>query len=129
MWGTCGQVSPLKALDFLLGSFDSDVVTMDYRVRGFTRDTQGKKHFMDHHLDSITDFIDSKLLRRYRTYDVNFERAHLFHTKMVLKTFRLNDYLFDKEESFLSDPKKKEVSELIQNEMEEIFRSKNGHTA
>ena len=30
---TCGQITPLSTLDFLIGSFDSDIITMDYRVR------------------------------------------------------------------------------------------------
>ena len=40
---TCGRISPLNALNYLLDSFDSDIVTLDYRVRGFTRDVNGKK--------------------------------------------------------------------------------------
>ena len=44
---TCGTISPLKALNYLIGSFDSDIITIDYRVRGFTRDMDGKKHFID----------------------------------------------------------------------------------
>ena len=35
---TCGEISPLNALNYLIGSFDSDIIIMDYRVRGFTRD-------------------------------------------------------------------------------------------
>ena len=35
---TCGRISPLKALNYLIHSFESDIVIMDYRVRGFTRD-------------------------------------------------------------------------------------------
>ena len=31
---TCGKISPLKALDFLISSFDSDIISIDYRVRG-----------------------------------------------------------------------------------------------
>ncbi len=45
---TCGTISPLNALDYLIGSFDSDIITTDYRVRGFTRDIEGKKLFIDH---------------------------------------------------------------------------------
>ena len=30
---TCGKITPLPALDYLIGSFDSDIITMDYRVR------------------------------------------------------------------------------------------------
>ena len=37
---TCGVISPLKALNYLIHQFDSDIVTIDYRVRGFTRDVE-----------------------------------------------------------------------------------------
>ncbi len=40
---TCGVISPLKALNYLIHQFDSDIVTVDYRVRGFTRDIEGRK--------------------------------------------------------------------------------------
>lgn len=43
---TCGQISPLKALNYLIGSFDSDIISLDYRVRGFTRDVQGKNFIL-----------------------------------------------------------------------------------
>jgi S-adenosylmethionine decarboxylase len=49
---TCGTVSPLNALNYLIGSFDSDIITMDYRVRGFTRDIAAKSCLLPrHHLD------------------------------------------------------------------------------
>ena len=38
---TCGEISPLNALNYLIGSFDSDFITIDYKVRGFTRDVSG----------------------------------------------------------------------------------------
>ena len=31
---TCGRVSPLKVLDYLIDSFNEDIVILDYRVRG-----------------------------------------------------------------------------------------------
>lgn len=45
---TCGMISPLSALNYLIESFDSEVVIIDYRVRGFTRDHKGRKVFIDH---------------------------------------------------------------------------------
>src|SRR5690606_37507887 len=54
---TCGRISPLKALNYLIHSFGSDIVIMDYRVRGFTRDVKGKKHYIDHKINSIQNFI------------------------------------------------------------------------
>lgn len=42
---TCGEISPLNTLDYLISSFDSDIITIDYRVRGFTRDMCRQKIF------------------------------------------------------------------------------------
>ncbi len=58
---TCGRISPLKALNYLIYSFESDIVIMDYRVRGFTRDIEGQKHFIDHEITSIQNFIAEEM--------------------------------------------------------------------
>ncbi|HEV2608565.1 MAG TPA: adenosylmethionine decarboxylase, partial [Xanthomonadaceae bacterium] len=54
---TCGVISPLKALNYLIESFESDIVVTDYRVRGFTRDIKGKKHYIDHKINSIQEYL------------------------------------------------------------------------
>jgi len=54
---TCGVISPLKALNFLIDSFESDIVIADYRVRGFTRDVKGRKHYMDHRINSVQEYL------------------------------------------------------------------------
>ena len=66
---TCGEITPLSTLDYLIGSFDSDIITMDYRVRGFTRDVNGRKLFMDHAVTSIQDYIAKDTLLRYDAVD------------------------------------------------------------
>ena len=66
---TCGEITPLSTLDYLIGSFDSDIITMDYRVRGFTRDVNGRKLFMDHTVTSIQDYIAKDTLLRYDAVD------------------------------------------------------------
>ena len=48
----------------------------------FTRDIEGQKLFMDHHMTSIQDFIDPKTLERYDAYDINVYQSNLFHTRM-----------------------------------------------
>jgi len=82
---TCGEISPLHAIDYLIGRFEPDIVTMDYRVRGFTRDAGGAKLFMDHEIASIRDFIRPELLLKYDAADVNNERLNLFHTRLLIK--------------------------------------------
>ena len=81
---TCGVISPLKALNYLVESFESDIVVMDYRVRGFTRDIKGKKHYIDHKINSIQDYLSKQIKQRYEMLDVNVYQENLFHTKMHL---------------------------------------------
>lgn len=122
---TCGKISPLKALDYLIGSFDSDIITADYRVRGFTRDLEGKKLFIDHDITSIQDYIDKKTLERYDAIDVNVYQSNIFHTKMLIKEIDLQNYLF-KTDVYELDPKTRlDISGRLRREMIEIFSGQN----
>jgi S-adenosylmethionine decarboxylase len=125
---TCGTISPLRALDFLIGSFDSDIMTIDYRVRGFTRDMAGKKIFIDHKMASIQDFIDNKTLARYDAIDINMYQSNLFHTKMMIKEIDLHNYLFHTDPYELSPKRRLEISGALQKEMIEIFSGSNVYT-
>jgi len=122
---TCGKISPLKALDYLIGSFDSDIITIDYRVRGFTRNMEGKKFFIDHEISSIQNFIDKETLKRYEAVDVNVFQSNIFHTKMMLKEMDLDNYLFKKNPKDLEDHIKKAIKLNIKEEMTEIFNGTN----
>ncbi|MGI6394990.1 MAG: adenosylmethionine decarboxylase [bacterium] len=122
---TCGKISPLKALNFLLDSFESDIVNLDYRVRGFTRKLDGSKIFIDHKLNSIQNFISSETLARYHSVDLNVYQDNIFHTKMILRDFDLNNYLFGVEESELNTYKKRKIVKRLKKEMNEIFYGRN----
>ena len=108
---TCGEITPLSTLDYLISSFDSDIITMDYRVRGFTRDMNGQKLFMDHPVASIQDYIDPITLRRYDAVDINVYSANLFHTRMMLKDIDLQNYLFKTDVYELPPMVRLEISE------------------
>uniref|UniRef100_UPI0038B9BEDA adenosylmethionine decarboxylase n=1 Tax=Anaeromicrobium sediminis TaxID=1478221 RepID=UPI0038B9BEDA len=118
---TCGTISPLNALNYLIGSFDSDIITIDYRVRGFTRDIDGEKHFIDHSINSIQDYIKDETIERYSLIDMNIYQSNIFHTKMKVKDIDLDNYLFEKSESQLSIKNKNEIVERLNREMTEIF--------
>ena len=122
---TCGEISPLKALNYLINSFESDIITIDYRVRGFTRDLNGQKHYLDHDIDSVTDYIGKNTLSRYTTFDVNLAHTNIFHTKMMLDTFVLDNYLFNISSSDLSEDEKARMRQEINQEMVEIFYGMN----
>jgi len=122
---TCGEISPLKALNFLIQSFDSDIINLDYRVRGFTRDIGGKKLFIDHKINSIQNFISSDTLDMYHSVDVNVYQENIFHTKMLLKEFDLDNYLFRISQKELQPGERKKIKRRLRKEMNEIFYGKN----
>jgi S-adenosylmethionine decarboxylase len=122
---TCGVISPLNTLDFLIGSFDSDIITMDYRVRGFTRDVSGKKLFIDHEITSIQDYIAKPTLERYDAVDINVYHANLFHTRMMLKELDLQNYLFNTDVHELPPRERLEITASLRREMIDIFSGKN----
>ncbi|BCX87734.1 S-adenosylmethionine decarboxylase [Methylomarinovum tepidoasis] len=122
---TCGKISPLKALNYLIHSFESDIVIMDYRVRGFTRDVTGRKLFIDHEITSIQNFLAEDTRARYQMIDVNVYQENIFHTKMKLKEFDLDDYLFAPDDVVLSPEEREAVWRKVQQEMDEIFYGRN----
>ena len=122
---TCGQISPLNALDYLIGSFDSDIITIDYRVRGFTRELDGRKCFLDHPITSIQDYIDDKTLDVYDTQDINVYQSNIFHTKMLIKELDLQNYLFNNDVHEFRPERRLEITNKLRREMIEIFNGKN----
>ncbi len=125
---TCGQISPLNALNYLIESFDSDIITVDYRVRGFTRELDGKKCFIDHKITSIQDYIKDETLELYDSIDVNMYQSNLFHTKLMLKDIDLKNYLFNTNENLLTAKQRYEITNNIRQEMLEIYSGFNVFT-
>ncbi len=122
---TCGQISPLKALNYLIESFESDIVIMDYRVRGFTRDIDGTKHFIDHRINSIQDYIEDQTLEMYQTIDVNVFDENIFHTKMMLQDFDVDNYLYGVKSADLKPEQVEEIEQDLQREITEIYYGRN----
>ena len=122
---TCGKITPLTALDYLIGSFDSDIITMDYRVRGFTRNLDGEKLFIDHDITSIQDYIDDATLLKYDAVDINVYQANMFHTKMLIKELDLQNYLFNTDVNELPPSRRLEITTALKREMIEIFSGRN----
>jgi S-adenosylmethionine decarboxylase len=122
---TCGVISPLKALNYLIESFESDIVIMDYRVRGFTRDVKGKKHYIDHKINSIQDYLAKNVRNRYEMIDVNVYQENIFHTKMHLKDFDLDTYLFEEKSENLSFKDRLKIEARLKREIEELYHGRN----
>ena len=122
---TCGRISPLKALNYLIHSFESDIVIMDYRVRGFTRDISGKKHYIDHKINSIQNYLSLDTVDRYQMIDVNVYQENIFHTKMMLKDLKLDDYLLGVSKHELTPEQQRRIHKQVRREMLEMFYGRN----
>ncbi|MBO9129252.1 adenosylmethionine decarboxylase [Bacillus sp. 165] len=122
---TCGEISPLKALNYLIHSFDTDIMTIDYRVRGFTRDITGHKLFIDHEISSIQNYIPDEIQDMYDMIDVNVYQENIFHTKCKLRQFDLDNYLFGYTKERLDQEERNSITKKLKIEMDEIFYGKN----
>ncbi|WP_243292206.1 adenosylmethionine decarboxylase [Bacillus sp. FJAT-47783] len=122
---TCGEISPLKALHYLIHSFEPDIMVIDYRVRGFTRDINGHKLFIDHDITSIQNYIPEDIQVKYDMIDVNVYQEHTFHTKCKLREFDLDQYLFGDTKEQLDKKDFDDITALLKHEMDEIFYGKN----
>ena len=122
---TCGQITPLSTLDFLIGSFDSDIITIDYRVRGFTRNMEGEKIFIDHSITSIQDYISQDILQKYDAVDINVYQANIFHSKLLIKDIVLQNYLFNSDVYEIPPKVRLDITNALRREMIEIFSGRN----
>ena len=122
---TCGKISPLRALNYLIHKFESDIVIIDYRVRGFTRDVKGTKHYIDHKINSIQVYLAKANKNHYEMLDVNVYQENIFHTKMHVKEFDLDTYLFEEKAKNLSFKDRSRVEMQLRREIEELFHGRN----
>lgn len=115
---TCGSISPLHALNFMFEAFESDIVCVDYVVRGFARTTQGKKIYIDHEIKSIKDFIAQKILNNYTTLDKNAPEHLTFQTTFARKD--LDEHAYFRNPKAVNQNLLKEKMKLIRSEMDAI---------
>ncbi len=117
---TCGSISPLYALDFMFQSFESDVVCVDYVVRGFARNFKGEKIYTDHSIDSISQFVSPKILQQYETFDKNSPETHTFQTAFCRKETELDVSSYFRSPRTVSPLLAAEKMDLIKKEMRSI---------
>ncbi len=116
---TCGEITPLASLDDIFDFFDTDLVTIDYVVRGFTRDKEGNHVYMDHEVNSIRDFIAPDVLRHFKTRDLILPSDNIWQLKMLRTTMKTDDYFSPT--TTLSDDEKAYYLKKLSAEMLSIF--------
>jgi S-adenosylmethionine decarboxylase len=117
---TCGEIIPLKALNYMFEVFECDVVYIDYVVRGYTRLANGKKIYNDHYFNSIQDFIKKETLDLYQfRQDINIAHDNIWQTKLMVKAMGPENYLLDPNDR--NHPDIDHKMSLLNQEMREVF--------
>jgi len=118
---TCGVISPLKVLNYVIEEFNADVVDIDYRVRGMTRDSKGKKLFIDETLENVSDYLSDKLKASFDIEDHNQITHNLFHTKLCKREINLKDCLFESTINDLTLQQQTDIKTQFKKELQQLF--------
>ena len=117
---TCGEITPLRSLNSIFAFFDTDVVTIDYVVRGFTRDAEGKHIYMDHTVNSIRDYIDDAILKSYECKDLILQNDNIWQLKLLRTDMEISEY-FSPDTALTLEEEKVYIAKLNE-EMVSIYK-------
>ncbi|MCW8833721.1 MAG: adenosylmethionine decarboxylase [Colwellia sp.] len=121
---TCGVISPLKVINYVIEAFNADVIDIDYRVRGMTRTTHGKMLFNDGKMANISEFISSNLSADFDIVESNLLAQNIFHAKLAKKRVLLTNYLFNDDESSLTTEQQVEITAQLHKTLQQLFSHK-----
>jgi S-adenosylmethionine decarboxylase len=122
---TCGIISPLKVLNHVIEAFDADVIDIDYRIRGMTRNKQGDKLFNIDELRNVSDFLSAQISNSYNISEHNFRVQNLFHTKLGRKKVILSDYIFEVNTDNLTNEQLLSITTKLTKEIQQLFTNTN----
>ena len=80
---TCGTISPLQALPLLFTNITCDVVTIDFRIRGYQRSGAGQLDFGSNEVTSISDYLPRVSQDQYQIMETNVPEILLYHLRML----------------------------------------------
>lgn len=122
---TCGVISPLKVLNYVIKVFDADVIDIDYRIRGMTRDKQGKKLFYIDEFNNISDFLSKEISNNYHINEQNFNKQNLFHTRLARKDRSLKHFIFKENTELLDNDEQRAIINKLTIEIQQLFTNTN----
>ena len=70
-------------------------------------------------------FFSRDTKNAYEMIDVNVYQENLFHTKMLLKEFNLDNYLFGVKSGDIEQRERARIEKRLRKEMQELFYGRN----
>jgi len=118
---TCGVISPLKVLNYVIEEFSADVIDIDYRIRGMTRERERNKCFRDHDIIERGAYLDKQTLQSSDVAHSMLPNKNLYHCKLARRVINLNKHLFGLTERDLKNHQIATISEQIRLQVDELF--------
>jgi S-adenosylmethionine decarboxylase len=129
---TCGVISPLNILNYIIREFAADVVDIDFRVRGMTRDTNGQKCFNDFKITTLSSHINASTKEDYQIIDSHTNLNNVLHSRLMRKEVQIENHLFNIAAPSFNNKKsitntvfnglsEKSINKKIYQEMNELF--------
>lgn len=122
---TCGVISPLKVLNYVIEEFNADIIDIDYRIRGMTRNKNGEKLYTDSKLNNINGFFNGNLKHNFDIKNYSLPIENLFHSKLRKKIVNIENYLTSKPTKTMSASLQQEIKMKIGHELEQLFKLSN----
>ncbi len=82
-------------------------------------------HQMEKHWGTVQEYLAKHIRQKYEMFDVNVYQENMFHTKMHIKDFDLDTYLFEAHSDDLSFKERQRIEALVKREIEELFHGRN----
>jgi len=108
-------------LNYLIDEFDADIIDIDYRIRGMTRDHQGTKQFNDQKITHISEYFSDNVKAKYQHINRDLAQSNLFHSRLSRKVIAVDDYLLALNNYQLSSAARKVIKSDIEQELIELF--------
>ncbi|WP_456380964.1 S-adenosylmethionine decarboxylase [Hydrogenimonas sp.] len=116
---TCGEITPLKCLNQIFDFFDTDVVVIDYIVRGYTRLEDGSKIYIDHRINSIRDYIAPDIMRHFEYKDLILQNDNTWQLKLMRTDYPAEDFFYP--HTSLGEEEKRAYLQMLHREIREIY--------
>ena len=130
---TCGVISPLNILNYIIEEFSADVVDIDFRIRGMTRNNKGEKCFNDMNINKLSEYLTLQAKKTYQIYESNSLINNTWHASLMRNDIKLENQVFTCTENTASDTYEKasnipsdnaypEVIDNVRKELHQLFK-------
>lgn len=88
---TCGRISPLNALEKIVDYFNPDILIGDFKIRGFTRDTRGKRIYSSQDYKKVVNKFKKGQLGKYHI----LKSGKNYYNEIQIKMMKRKEFFRD----------------------------------